>query len=62
MSLKDDLTDIQGVGDATADKIMTVFEDYQSEPEAVEAIEKALEYFDQGDYTYGEKFLRRVVE
>lgn len=61
--LKEDLQEVDGVGEKTADKIMTVFEDHESPESGVKVeVEKALEYMDQGDYGYAEKFLRRVVE
>lgn len=64
MGIRDDLQSIDGVGPKTTDSIMSVFEDYEqdADPEVYQQVEKALEYFDQGDYSYGEKFLSRVVD
>jgi Holliday junction resolvasome RuvABC DNA-binding subunit len=62
-SMKDDLTSIQGVGDKTADKIMTVFEEhYSTSDEVGENLETALEYYETGEYEYAGKFLRRAVD
>lgn len=65
MTVRDDLTDINGVGETTADKIMTVFEDYESSdvPEDVRSnLEDAMSYYDAAQYEYAGKFLRRVME
>jgi excinuclease UvrABC nuclease subunit len=63
MSLKEALQEVDGIGEVKSQELMTVFEDYESpESDVVHEVEKALEYMDQGDYGYAEKFLRRVVE
>ena len=62
--MKDDLTDIQGVGDKTADKIMTVFEEHNSgtSDDVAENMKQALDYYESGEYEYAGKFLRRAVD
>lgn len=65
MSLKDDLQEIRGIGKAKADSIMTVFEEYEQSgvPESVrQDLEEAMSYYEQGQYEYAGKFLRRVME
>jgi len=63
--MKEELTDIQGVGDKTADKIMTVFEDHTETgvPEHIQDdLEAAMSYYENEEYAYAGKFLRRVME
>lgn len=62
--MKDDLTDIQGVGDKTADKIMTVFEEHNSgvPAEVKDNLESAYDYYENEQYSYAGKFLRKAVE
>jgi endonuclease III-like uncharacterized protein len=62
--MKDDLTDIQGVGDKTADKIMTVFEEHNSgvSDDVRHNLEEAMSYYENEDYEYAGKFLRRAVD
>lgn len=62
MSLEEDLQTVDGIGPAKASEVMDVIEDHNSDSEAREQVSKALEYMDQGDYGYGEKYLRRLVE
>jgi hypothetical protein len=62
--LRDALTDIRGVGDAKADEIMTVFDEYErGVPDEVRSdLEAAYDYYQEGQYSYAGKFLRRAVE
>ena len=56
--LKDDLTAIDGVGDATADKILDVFADHDT-GESDPLLDKAREAARQGDERKAAIFLRR---
>ena len=56
--LKDDLTAIDGVGDATADKILDVLADHDT-GESDPLLEKAREAARQGDERKAAIFLRR---
>ncbi len=63
MSLKDELTDIHGIGESKTEEIMTVFEDYDSTNEVVESnLREAMDYYNNNEYEYAGKFLRRAVE
>ena len=66
MSLKDDLTDIQGVGDSTADKILDVLDDngvvkgqLQDTPDDP-LLERAKDAAARGDDRDAAVFLRRM--
>lgn len=48
MSLKDDLTDIRGVGDATAGEIMAVLEAQEQETVPTQPVERALDKLQDG--------------
>ena len=56
--LRDDLTAIDGVGDATADKILDVFADHDT-GESDPLLDKAREAARQGDERKAAIFLRR---
>jgi hypothetical protein len=56
--LKDDLTDIQGVGDATADKILDVIQDHDQEYRPL--LLKAFEAAERGDDRDAAVYLRRA--
>ena len=56
--LRDDLTAIDGVGDATADKILDVLADHDT-GESDPLLDKAREAARQGDERKGAIFLRR---
>jgi hypothetical protein len=58
--LHDDLTDIQGVGDATADKILDVIQDHDQEYRPI--LLKAFEAADRGDDREAAMYLRRANE
>lgn len=64
MSLEDDLQEIRGIGEAKASEIMTVFENHQSDtPDVVkENLEQAIDYYEDGQYSYAGKFLRQAYE
>lgn len=62
--LEDDLTEIQGVGSATADSIIEVLEEggYLGESETSPYVEKALEAAENGDDREAAVYLRRAGE
>lgn len=62
MTLKSELMEIDGIGPSKSEQIIDVVESHDENDVALEAVEKALDYFDQGDYGYGEKYLRRLVD
>lgn len=57
--LKSDLTDISGVGDATADKIMSVLDDHDTSGGDSRLLEKAREAAARGDDHKAAVWLRR---
>ena len=61
MKLEAELTEINGVGEATAAKIMEIVDDTDAS-DAKENLEDALDYFDAGNPEYAEKFVRRAYE
>jgi hypothetical protein len=56
--LKSDLTDIDGVGDATAEKILDVIQDHDQEYRPM--LLKAFEAAEQGDDREAAVYLRRA--
>lgn len=63
--LREALTDIQGVGDATADKILDAVEahaDSDVPEDLAENVRSAWDYHHNGDYGYAGKFLERAAE
>jgi len=62
--LEDALTDIRGVGDATAEEIMSVVDEHGDggSVELEETLRDAVSYYEQGDYGYAEKYLYRALE
>jgi len=62
-SMKDALTEINGVGDKTADKIMTVFQEHNGVSDDVRHnLEEAMSYYESEEYEYAGKYLRRAVD
>jgi hypothetical protein len=57
--LKDDLTDISGVGDATADKILSVLADHDTSGGESRLLEKARAAAERGDDHKAGVWLRR---
>lgn len=62
MSLKEAFQAVDGIGEVKSEQLVSIAEDHQTDSEATEAIQNALEYMDQENYGYAEKFLRRVVD
>lgn len=59
--LKSDLTDIQGVGDATADKILDVLENHDTGDDGP-LMAKAKAAAERGDYREAAVYLTRASE
>ena len=57
MSLKSDLMEIQGIGEAKSDQILTLVDEHTDE-DADAAIDKALVFFDKGKPAIAESVLR----
>jgi ribosomal protein S13 len=62
MSLKAELQEIDGVGEVTAEKVITIVEEHQPDSQATELVKKALEELDEGRPGYARKYLERVGE
>ena len=60
MSLKDELTDIDGVGDVTAERIIEVLDERDTDDAVAENVREAHEYYEAGEKSYAGKFLRRA--
>jgi endonuclease III-like uncharacterized protein len=56
--LKDDLLAIDGVGETTAEKILTVVEAHQE----TENLEEAIAYLEAGNTEYAKKYIIRTLE
>jgi endonuclease III-like uncharacterized protein len=61
--LRDDLTEIQGVGEATADSILEVLAEHDTgtDSEVREAVLETWDYYQDGQYSYAGKYLERAV-
>jgi hypothetical protein len=57
MTLKDDLMDVQGVGEARAEEIMAILETHH-ESDAERTIKRAIEFFDRGKPRIAESVIR----
>ncbi len=63
--LKDALTDIKGVGPATADSILEVLEEHggsEADTQTKSLIKNALDYIEEGNPDYARKYLERALE
>jgi len=58
--LRDDLEAIDGVGSATADKILDVLSDHTAKPESSPYVEKAKDAAAEGDYRAAGIYLQRA--
>lgn len=56
--LKDDLLAIDGVGEATAEKILAIVESHRE----TENLEKAIAYLEAGQTGYAKKYISRTLE
>jgi hypothetical protein len=56
--LKDDLLAIDGVGEATADKMLAVVEEHQETGN----LEEAIAYLEAGRPDYAQKYIRKAIE
>ena len=59
--LKDQLTEINGVGDATADKILEVVDEH-GESDLPEAVYSAFEHAEDGNARMAASYLAQVVD
>lgn len=62
MSFKEELQEISGVGEATADKILDVVDEHSTNSDSQEAIQNAVDELDEGRPGYARKFLERALE
>lgn len=61
--LKDALTEIDGIGDVTAEKICDVVSEHDGTDSTVtENVRDAYDYYESGQESYAGKFLRRAYE
>lgn len=60
--LSDDLQDIDGVGEVTAENIIEVLEDADTNDAVAENVEAAYEYYEAGQESYAGKFIKRAYE
>lgn len=63
--LREELQEIDGVGEKTTDRIMDVLDGYQEEtvPDDLEdAIMDMWDYYDAGEYGYAGEYLKDIVE
>lgn len=61
--LEDELTEIRGVGDATAEEILAVLDEYADDDvdDVVrEQIQEAHDHHEAGEHQYAAKFVRRA--
>jgi len=56
--LKGDLLAIDGVGEATAEKILAVVEEYQE----TEKLQEAIAYLEAGNTDYAKKYIKKAIE
>ena len=60
--LYDALTDIDGVGEATAHKIFEAIEAHETpDADVSDHLSNALAYHDEGRHAYAEKFVRQAL-
>ena len=62
--LRDELMQIQGVGEARADEIIEIVERHKtgSADEVVATLQQAVDYDEQGDTDYAMKYVRRSLD
>jgi len=63
--LYDDLLAIDGVGEATANKVHEVYQQHgygDTNEELAQNLRQALDYYDVGNYEYAGKYLKRAEE
>lgn len=59
--LREELQTINGVGEATADAILDVLDEYGSD-DLTGLIEQAYDYHEAGQHEYARKYVRRAYE
>lgn len=60
MTLEDELQEINGVGEATAEKIVEIVEEHSVDSEVSENVKSAYEYYEAGQMAYAGKFIERA--
>lgn len=67
--LTDELRTIDGVGEARAEEIVAIVDDHRDDQDddldvddVRDLLESALDYHENGDHQYAEKFVRRALE
>lgn len=58
--LRDALTEIRGVGDATAEEILAVLDDHGADDDVATLIEEAHDHHAAGEHQYAAKYVRRA--
>jgi len=59
--LYDELTEIDGVGDATAEKILAVIDAYSTSGGVEDNVRQAYDYWQSGKPGYAGKYLKRAI-
>jgi len=59
--LYDELTDIDGVGDATAEKILAVIDAYSTSEGVEDNVRQAYDYWESGKPGYAGKYIKRAI-
>lgn len=63
MSLKSELQEIRGIGDAKADAIIDVLDDHKDNTTEIrETLEEALEYYNQGDENICAEYVEQAID
>ena len=60
--LREELQTVRGVGDAKADEILEIVESNSVDSTVEDNLRSAWDYYQDGQYSYAEKFLRRAIE
>lgn len=61
--LKAELTEIDGIGDVTAEKILEAVAEHDgTDSTVIENVRDAYDYYESGQESYAGKFLRRAYE
>jgi len=60
--LKGELMEIKGVGEATAEEVMNVLEETQSNETVASLLADALSYYEEGSPGYARKYVEQAYE
>jgi ribosomal protein S13 len=61
MSLKDELTEIRGIGEATAEEVLAVVQEH-GESDVELLLQEAIDYYNSGKPWYARKFVEEAKE